>query len=585
MTRDDWNSSHAPTLLWQSGAWEVHLRDDELADISYDGRRVLRSIRAVARDRDWNTAGWVIDSVSRKPEELTLRLRTRDFGADLAGDVHVRASDRALTVEFEALSAVEWETNRTGLVVLHPPLLAGAELQATHPDGSTSVSHFPVEISAHQPVFDIAGLAWQHAGLAVDVAFSGDVFEMEDQRNWTDASFKTYSRPLSLPFPYRLAPDSRVSQSVTVTVSPLPDASPAVRSPVAQIRLAAAGAPFPAVGVSAATGPDPAPALEPIGSELLVELDLATANWRSALERALAQPLALDVRLVLDAANPAAVHSAVALLPSQRLVRIGAFQRTGDSRHVTDARADALLRDALAAHGLTTPVVGGSRSHYTELNREGHRLPPRLDGLAVTFTPLFHSLGTEQLIESVAIQRLIAEAAVAYIADTPVHIGPITLRPRFNDVATAPEPAPSRADFTEGYGAELTGSVDPRQSAPQLGAWLIASSAALAIPGVVSLSYFEEWGPRGIRSSAGEPTPAFDAINAVAGLAGSPLLSGTSPDGLVWAVGALTDSQTSTVLVANLDTVARDIDVTTPTGIERVLVAPFAWQFLSGASR
>ena len=29
----------------------------------------------------------------------------------------------------------------------------------------------------------------------------GDVFETEDQRNWTDASFKTYCPPLRLPFP------------------------------------------------------------------------------------------------------------------------------------------------------------------------------------------------------------------------------------------------------------------------------------------------------------------------------------------------------------------------------------------------
>ena len=28
--------------------------------------------------------------------------------------------------------------------------------------------------------------------------FEGDLFEMEDQRNWTDGSFKTYSTPLAL---------------------------------------------------------------------------------------------------------------------------------------------------------------------------------------------------------------------------------------------------------------------------------------------------------------------------------------------------------------------------------------------------
>lgn len=29
--------------------------------------------------------------------------------------------------------------------------------------------------------------------------FEGDVFEMEDQRNWTDASYKTYCTPWGCP--------------------------------------------------------------------------------------------------------------------------------------------------------------------------------------------------------------------------------------------------------------------------------------------------------------------------------------------------------------------------------------------------
>ena len=34
--------------------------------------------------------------------------------------------------------------------------------------------------------------------------FNGETFEMEDQRNWTDASFKTYCTPLSLPYPIKI---------------------------------------------------------------------------------------------------------------------------------------------------------------------------------------------------------------------------------------------------------------------------------------------------------------------------------------------------------------------------------------------
>ena len=46
----------------------------------------------------------------------------------------------------------------------------------------------------------------------------GDAYEMEDQRNWTDASYKTYIRPLALPWPYTIKKGARFAQKVTLAV-------------------------------------------------------------------------------------------------------------------------------------------------------------------------------------------------------------------------------------------------------------------------------------------------------------------------------------------------------------------------------
>ena len=54
--------------------------------------------------------------------------------------------------------------------------------------------------------------------MSVTVNLDGDMFEMEDQRNWADASYKTYCRPLSQPFPYTLKKGQKVRQAVTVEV-------------------------------------------------------------------------------------------------------------------------------------------------------------------------------------------------------------------------------------------------------------------------------------------------------------------------------------------------------------------------------
>ena len=86
----------------------------------------------------------------------------------------------------------------------------------------------------------------------------------------------------------------------------------------------------------------------------------------------------------------------------------------------------------------------------------------------------------------------------------------------------------------------------------------VASAAALAVPGVASLAYFEEWGLRGIRSSDGDDLPVAAAVRELAALSGGERLTGESPDGLVWALGARRRG-TVTVLAANLDRAARTI--------------------------
>jgi hypothetical protein len=262
------------------------------------------------------------------------------------------------------------------------------------------------------------------------------------------------------------------------------------------------------------------------------------------------------------------------------VARVTAFWPTGPARHVSDAEAIALLRHALTEAGVDAIIVGGVRSHFTELNREQSRLPRRLDGLVFSSTPLFHSLSTAQLVEALRMQRIVATQGVELAGGPPVHLGPISLRPHFNDVATTPPPMPAHDDLRDGYGSALTDAEDPRQSAPELAAWTVASAAAFAVPGIATLAYFEEWGPRGVRASDGTPYPVFAAVTALAELAERPGLRGDSPDGLVWAVGARTEDGT-TVLAANIGRDERVVTIQTPEGSLTATLAAASFQRLS----
>ena len=116
---------------------------------------------------------------------------------------------------------------RIGFCVLPPMTVAGQPARITHVDGTLDEAPFPESIAPQlvvdgtikpvAPFEEMASLAYEVTpGLWANVAFEGDIFEMEDQRNWTDASYKIYSTPLRLPWPVQVRRGDRVQQSVTL---------------------------------------------------------------------------------------------------------------------------------------------------------------------------------------------------------------------------------------------------------------------------------------------------------------------------------------------------------------------------------
>jgi len=109
--------------------------------------------------------------------------------------------------------------NRIGLCLLHPITQAGARCEVLHDDGRTTRASLPTLVSPWPPFSGIATLriALGRGQWAV-AEFEGDSFELEDQRNNADASFKTYARSNFLPRPFVLAPGGRVRQSLRLRV-------------------------------------------------------------------------------------------------------------------------------------------------------------------------------------------------------------------------------------------------------------------------------------------------------------------------------------------------------------------------------
>lgn len=558
------------------GQWLLQLRGDEIADLEYRGRPVLRAIRAVVRDHDWRTLSPVVESVTHSQDAKTLAktlaIRFTGFGAEYRAELTLQASPDHLLVTFDGIATQDFRSNRIGLVVLHRPDDAGRDMDITTPDHTETHDAFPTDISPHQPFVDIAAMSWERDGTAFRLDFSGDVFETEDQRNWTDASFKTYSTPLSRPFPVSVHTGYRTHQSLRLSAAPsTPVTTTSVRPSapnVLTIRKDARGS-VPALGTSASTSTIKLPSLPGLEA-LIVEVpgrdpaaaaELLAHASRQAVE--LGSPL--DVRII--AATPADIPPVMDLLHLANVIRIGTFSSQG---HVTEPELWEQLLTAAKRRGFAGALLSGARSHFTELNRRRDSIRPDADAITYSITPQMHATEVPHIVESLPIQRQTALNALQLGSGKPLHIGPVTLKARFNAVSThgAYDPATLEAM-----------TPDPLQAEEFTAAWLLGSIHALTVPGVKSISYFEASGPRGLITAKGSLTPAFEILAKLAKLRGADVLhvEGAVPGLVLYPVA----SGTRVLLfAANLTAQPLKTAVKLEDGYKRTLEIP-AWAVLT----
>ena len=193
-----------------------------LRKIVHGETEIVRAVYAAVRDENWNT-------VEPDIEVRTLRVEQNGFQVDFdalcqaAGicfcwSGSIEAHGPKLTFTFKGEARSSFRKNRIGLCVLHP-IRECAALPCLIQDtcGKWSEAFFPGYISPHQPFKDFRGLHWSpRPGVEAELLFQGDIFETEDQRNWTDASFKTYCTPLAHPFPVLIEAGTKLYQQVAL---------------------------------------------------------------------------------------------------------------------------------------------------------------------------------------------------------------------------------------------------------------------------------------------------------------------------------------------------------------------------------
>jgi hypothetical protein len=382
--------------------------------------------------------------------------------------------------------------NRIGLCVLHSMKeCAGQPVSVEKTDGTVLNGAFPRRVSPHQPFLGIAAMRHEVTpGVEAEVRYEGEVFEMEDQRNWSDASFKTYSTPLSLPLPVEVREGERIRQVVTLSVRGAEgELSPAAEGWLSEAPLRVTldrglSWAMPRLGLGLGSVPVSAESLSALPelapAHLRVDVRPSEPGWREALsaaaEAARAGGASLEVAAFVSAEGGAdEVGELAEAVQAAPKAPVEAWLVFDVARGVSDPDLTARARQALLPRSSpnSAPVLlgGGTDVYFTELNRD-REAAEGLDLVSLAINPQVHAFDDATLVENTTTLGWIAQTLREFAPDASLALSPVTLR-------TRPE-------------------ADPRQRTCFAAGWTLGFVAAAAEAGFARLTLFELEGPAGV---------------------------------------------------------------------------------------
>ena len=618
----------AARILLRAGLLSMFWEEGGLRHICLGDTEVLRRIYVGVRDTGWGTLAPECSQVdlAAGPESFRLTFqaahRQREIDFTWQGVIEGGA-DGSVRFAMQGLANRVFSYNRIGICVLHPMACAGQPCYAEHVDGSRQPARFPLHIEPHQPFMALRAFAHEVTpGVWAMVRYQGQTFEMEDQRNWSDASFKTYCPPLAEPYPLTAWPGMRVDQAVTLVapvdaglhgrdqprtqagasgsgrgdqgtsdrLAPLtrlpvpgmpvgPDAEPAhpglwatrAGERADSLLLALGQNPvgrLPQLGVSIATDDGPLGARELAHlralrlAHLRVELHLWQPDCERLMQRAATEAAALGLSLEVDAILDESLGPSLT-----RLAALVTVTRPRVNALLLARRDQAPLSTALIAEAraVLTPVAPAAligawaRFSFVELNRAR----PPLSGLDVVgygISPEVHADDDASLVENLEAQAITVAAARRFCSSLPIIISPLSLRPRL-PIDPAVDPA----------GGWVPPTADPRQMALFGAAWTLGSLQSLAGSGVDRVTCYETAGPLGVQEREGAPPqpnlphlpgvvfPLYHVLADMGEFTGAELLSLAGGDPWLVSALALQAYGRLRVIIANLTPNARQV--------------------------
>jgi hypothetical protein len=483
------------TLL-KAGDLDLTYEAGSIRNIKLGDFEAVRMIYVALRDDHWGT---IIPAISEERIEvedgsftISYLGRYRQQGIQFDLRARVTGSNNKIVFEIDGEALSDFLTNRTGFCLLHPAKeCLGKTGKVISPDGWQKPFVFPQLISPVQPVKNISEMSWPiEGGGTAEIKFEGEVFEMEDQRNWTDDSYKTYCRPLALPFPYFLKKGEHISQRITLSVF---GKSPAVASEncyhltydVSKIIG------IPEIGVrrskqDEALSQNECSILDKVNFDFYeVQLNFS-AGWEKDLQNAFDECQLLEAALKLVVRFSANYEQEITqLLPllSENKVTLNAVLVLREQEHENiEGFIDQMCRRFKSAFP-DLSIGAGNSGYFTELNSNPIK-SSEVDFLSYSINPQVHAFDNQTIVENLSGQFATVRSAKAFAGKKGVHISSVTFKKQGSEESNVEGGLPKE--------------VDPRQMSLFGAAWTLGSLKQLSEAGAEAITYFDAVGEKGI---------------------------------------------------------------------------------------
>jgi D-apionolactonase len=504
-----WHGNHNENVLHKvlkAGCLSMIFENGNIRHISFGNTEIIRMIYSAVRDKQWITITPFIsgvDIVIREDSFLVeFNCHFKSAKIDFLANYRIEGiNDNSVIFSFEGEALNSFEKNRIGFCVLHPiEGTAGKNCEIIHTNGESESLTFPVTISPHQSFSDINSIKWKISDSFCTLRFYGDIFETEDQRNWTDASYKTYCTPLSRPFPVKLEKGSKIVQRIEFSVEAKAEAE-VDKGDGSEVLMSVQPEKMtgqPSIGIGQTTRQ-----LSITDSEIeiirelrfnhyRVDIYLFNPDWKRRAELAVLESeklgYHLELALFIDNNFEKQLSQFINWSENKKtdMLLISIFHKT------YTVTPDSIINTiyGLLKNAFPGVKVGcGTNANFAQLNRNipGSDL---IDYLTYSIHPQEHAYDNTTLTENLKAQTYTIESAREFSGGKPLWISPVNLMRRFNA---------NIENYEHPYmGEGCPPQVDSRLMSLFGACWTTVSLKYLFESGVEGVTFFETVGERGI---------------------------------------------------------------------------------------